>query len=1078
MASPDQNPAGSLDVPKVSRGGSFFRERLPANVGALPTENVFDELELHKTETPEIPEGVGKLNRYLNILPNPRTRVMLVPDPGLVGIDAQLASYVNGNHICGADGTPRYIATQGPNAKTVDHFWRMVWQENTSLVIMATECIEGMRIKCHQYWPEDMGAVNSIVTEPSEIEVTMINSRVIGASTISTLRIDRGGESRQVDHLQFLGWPDQGVPKRLKDVLSVVEIMRQHRNAKPDILPIVHCSAGIGRTGVLIGIDMGLELLKTTGNVDVVDVLMRMRKDRGCMVQTHQQLELIFRCYARLSKAPQKLDAILNAQLGAASSMLTATGLEDELEDDTTEAGDALLPLPSPTPATPLQSSPAPEKQELTPPATPLASVVIAQLTKVEVVKTQQEMMAELGEWFGTLDHDGNGMLSPQEIHDSFNIPEVHDQFIRYLHIVCPDLDDDNDSEITADELIAFADTNGDGKVTPMEFYRAMGLYGASKRNVKSSASPAGPNSDSEYGFSDEDLRENAVQFASPSDAIHHAEVELAVAKAEANAPKDFLHPSQIDTHEGDDDVIPSWRLAEVAAREAEIAEEFHPQRNIGGLKRRASRFHAKKSSMHKARGSAEQLISKLEAAPHDDPAVVLALAEGSFKHYYPGGAGGGGEPFAATAAPLSPTPPPPPPPPPSHAASLPAPPYSDDAADEEQRDLLESSCMLSAVIGDPNDADDDDDEELDLDSIVSAPAANAPPAADHPEPPPSAPEVAKGPEPQPAFKENPENDWGHGKSKIWKALNPQPLAAAEPVQEQRATNTVVIRGQVVSPSSPASPSESEASPPRRGSGDKAASPRRLSFKQKAKKAFGFDLTIDENAETSLSPSTERSPPKSRRKSFKQKAKSAFGFGSSDEENSPSPPAKRRSSFRNLANAVRVSMKIKRKTSVANPHVWKQHNYVIPHWCHECKQLLAGLYQQGHKCEHCHMNCHEHCIKSVHAECEAVPMVAAPDPEDEESDFDEDDLEADMAFFASLDANRAERDAEGEVRRLALVEEHQQKKAIEAAAEAKVIAAIEAQQRIEQLEKDKELVEISKGANERLEELTFNFSWG
>ena len=105
-------------------------------------------------------------------------------------------------------------------------------------------------------------------------------------------------------------------------------------------------------------------------------------------------------------------------------------------------------------------------------------------------------------------------------------------------------------------------------------------------------------------------------------------------------------------------------------------------------------------------------------------------------------------------------------------------------------------------------------------------------------------------------------------------------------------------------------------------------------------------------------------------------------------------------------------------------------------------------------------------------------MVAAPDPEDEESDFDEDDLEADMAFFASLDANRAERDAEGEVRRLALVEEHQQKKAIEAAAEAKVIAAIEAQQRIEQLEKDKELVEISKGANERLEELTFNFSWG
>lgn len=322
------------DVGRANRGADFFQTRLPANIGRLPTEDEFEELELYRADETAIPEGCVGLNRYRNVLPNPETRVILEPHPDMIGYDAAMYSYINANTIGGGASTDaKYIATQGPKGTTVDHFWRMVWQENTSLIVMVTECIEGMRIKCHQYWPEDMGEAYSIVTEPSEIEITMINSRSYGSNSIATLRLERAGVIRTIEHLQFLGWPDQGVPERLKDVLAVIEVMRQHRNANPMYPPIVHCSAGIGRTGVVIGIDIGIDMLKSTGTVNVEELLLQMRRDRGSMVQTHEQLELVYRCLARLAKAPQKLDAIINAEKGAAPSTLASHVFAD-LDDE------------------------------------------------------------------------------------------------------------------------------------------------------------------------------------------------------------------------------------------------------------------------------------------------------------------------------------------------------------------------------------------------------------------------------------------------------------------------------------------------------------------------------------------------------------------------------------------------------------------------------------------------------------------------------------------------------------------------------------------------------------------------
>jgi hypothetical protein len=189
------------------RDADFFRARMPDAAGKLPTEAEFELMELRETTEGEIPPGTLFLCRYKNVLPNPRTRVVLQPLAGLAGEELVLSRFVNANTVRGADGKPRYIATQGPKKHTVDHFWRLVWQQHTTLIVMATEVVELNRIKCHQYWPHGIGDDDSMITEPSGIKITMLRSREIGSNIIRTLQIESGGVTREVDHLQFIGWP-------------------------------------------------------------------------------------------------------------------------------------------------------------------------------------------------------------------------------------------------------------------------------------------------------------------------------------------------------------------------------------------------------------------------------------------------------------------------------------------------------------------------------------------------------------------------------------------------------------------------------------------------------------------------------------------------------------------------------------------------------------------------------------------------------------------------------------------------------------------------------------------------------
>ena len=143
------------------RDGNFFRARIPDSCGLLPTEEAFDAMEsneLTSFDVSQLPKGTAALNRYVNVLPNPQTRVRLDPIPGLPADFAELSGYINANHVRGADGKRKYIATQGPKAATTDAFWRMVWEQNVGTVVMAAEVKEMGRDKCYQYWPEGTGA--------------------------------------------------------------------------------------------------------------------------------------------------------------------------------------------------------------------------------------------------------------------------------------------------------------------------------------------------------------------------------------------------------------------------------------------------------------------------------------------------------------------------------------------------------------------------------------------------------------------------------------------------------------------------------------------------------------------------------------------------------------------------------------------------------------------------------------------------------------------------------------------------------------------------------------------------------
>ncbi|EHH23047.1 Tyrosine-protein phosphatase non-receptor type 5 [Macaca mulatta] len=253
--------------------------------------------------------GLVRKNRYKTILPSeyllpqrdggrlsftwgpphpeeehPHSRVCLTsPDP-----DDPLSSYINANYIRGYGGEEKvYIATQGPIVSTVADFWRMVWQEHTPIIVMITN-IEEMNEKCTEYWPEEQVVYD-------DVEITV--QKVIHTEDyrLRLISLKSGTEERGLKHYWFTSWPDQKTPDRAPPLLHLVrEVEEATQQEGPHCAPIiVHCSAGIGRTGCFIATSICCQQLRQEGVVDILKTTCQLRQDRGGMIQTCEQYQFV-----------------------------------------------------------------------------------------------------------------------------------------------------------------------------------------------------------------------------------------------------------------------------------------------------------------------------------------------------------------------------------------------------------------------------------------------------------------------------------------------------------------------------------------------------------------------------------------------------------------------------------------------------------------------------------------------------------------------------------------------------------------------------------------------------------------
>nr|AAA21728.1 tyrosine phosphatase [Xenopus laevis] len=316
----DQNPKSrplppgmelSLHMPED--GGMMVLD-LVQHVKRMKKRGIFQEYEEIRKDPPVGSFDISKKshnqvkNRYSDVLCLDQSRVKL----GLVGTD-ETTDYINASFMDGYKRKNAYIATQGPLPKTFDDFWRMVWEQKVLIIVMTTRVIERGRIKCGQYWPLEAGRSEDtghfIIRN---IHIDLFQDFKLTHFEVYNKQTD---ESRSVAHYQYMSWPDFGVPKSASAMLDFRSQVKQHQAvavqnlgmewtghpAGPPI--VVHCSAGIGRTGTFCTLDICLSRLEDIGTVDVLQTVKRMRTQASFSIQTWDQY---YFCYMAIIEYAQR----------------------------------------------------------------------------------------------------------------------------------------------------------------------------------------------------------------------------------------------------------------------------------------------------------------------------------------------------------------------------------------------------------------------------------------------------------------------------------------------------------------------------------------------------------------------------------------------------------------------------------------------------------------------------------------------------------------------------------------------------------------------------------------------------
>ncbi|XP_051935454.1 tyrosine-protein phosphatase non-receptor type 13 isoform X1 [Hippocampus zosterae] len=276
----------SLSIINPSRSSQYSGSRVKAIIQIL--QHQLDQQELVKEFMalehlkPSDDCVVGKApehrdkNRYRDILPYDKTRVSL----------GEKRDYINASHIRMRVGGEElaYISCQGPLPSTVAAFWQMIWENKSDVIAMMTQEVERGRVKCHKYWPEKPNKP----LDTGKFDICLVNQQHLEYFHIKVIRMmeTQTAETHIVHHLKFTHWPDHGVPHNSEQLLRFISYLRSVHQQGP---VTVHCSAGIGRSGVLICTDIILSLIERDLPINVSNIVKEMRLQRHGMIQTKEQ---------------------------------------------------------------------------------------------------------------------------------------------------------------------------------------------------------------------------------------------------------------------------------------------------------------------------------------------------------------------------------------------------------------------------------------------------------------------------------------------------------------------------------------------------------------------------------------------------------------------------------------------------------------------------------------------------------------------------------------------------------------------------------------------------------------------
>uniref|UniRef100_A0A8C1RF70 Receptor-type tyrosine-protein phosphatase epsilon n=1 Tax=Cyprinus carpio TaxID=7962 RepID=A0A8C1RF70_CYPCA len=330
----------------LPRSPSTSKKYLPIPVDSLEEEyriRSADDGKLFREEYSSLPGGSTQgtceeankdenkeKNRYPNILPYDHSRVILTPIEGVPCSD-----YINASYIDGYTDKNKFIAAQGPKQDTVADFWRMIWEQKSATIVMLTNLKERKEDKCYQYWP-DQGCWTYGNVRVAVEDFTALVDYTIRKFCVQYQASDGTKTPRLVTQLHFTSWPDFGVPF---SPIGMLKFLKKVKQVNPSYAGpiVVHCSAGVGRTGTFIVIDAMIDMMYAEKKVDVFGFVSRIREQRSQLIQTDLQYSFVYQAlleyflYGDTELDVSSLEGHLD-KLHNTSAPLDRVGLEEEFK--------------------------------------------------------------------------------------------------------------------------------------------------------------------------------------------------------------------------------------------------------------------------------------------------------------------------------------------------------------------------------------------------------------------------------------------------------------------------------------------------------------------------------------------------------------------------------------------------------------------------------------------------------------------------------------------------------------------------------------------------------------------------